>query len=89
MQIVAPHYVVFFFPSSFFQPHLLFVCSVTVRPAAAVAAVAAGDDGLGKQEHASSVRLPGMEHGPLDASTPQLEDLPSPLGSQSAANMVF
>ncbi|XP_075906517.1 protein Aster-C isoform X2 [Nelusetta ayraudi] len=61
--------------------------SVTVRPAAAVAAVAAGDDGLGKQEHASSVRLPGMEHWPLDASTPQLEDLPSPLGSQSAANM--
>lgn len=87
MQIVAPHYMVFF-SSSFFQPHLLFVCSVTVRPAAA-AAVAAGDDGLRKPEHASSLRLPGMEHGPLDASTPQLEDLPSPLGSQSAANMVF
>lgn len=62
-------------------PFVLFVCSLTVR--------AGGDDGLGRLERNPSFRLPGLEHGPLEASTPQGEDLPSPLGSQSSANMVF
>lgn len=31
-----------------------------------------------------SVRLPGIEQGPLEASTPQVEDLPSSIGSQSS-----
>ncbi|XP_019129214.2 GRAM domain-containing protein 1C isoform X1 [Larimichthys crocea] len=48
---------------------------------------AGGDDGLGRLERNPSFRLPGLEHGPLEASTPQGEDLPSPLGSQSSANM--
>ncbi|XP_030253383.1 protein Aster-C isoform X1 [Sparus aurata] len=44
------------------------------------------DDGLGRLER-NSLRLPGLELGPLDASTPQGEDLPSPLGSQNSACM--
>ncbi|GAA6214971.1 GRAM domain-containing protein 1C [Lates japonicus] len=52
--------------------------SLTVRPG--------GDDGLGKLERTPSLRLPVVEHVPLEASTPQGEDLPSPLGSQSSAN---
>ncbi|KAM8731122.1 protein Aster-C isoform 2-T2 [Acanthopagrus schlegelii] len=43
-----------------------------------------GDDGPGRLER-NSLRLPGLE--PLDASTPQGEDLPSPLGSQNSACM--
>lgn len=44
---------------------------------------AAAEDGLGKQDQASSVRLQGgAEFGPLDASTPQVEEPPSLLGSQ-------
>nr|XP_046227298.1 protein Aster-C isoform X2 [Scatophagus argus] len=53
--------------------------SLTVRPG--------GDDSLGRLERTSSLRLPGLEHGPLEASTPQGEDLPSPSGSQTSANM--
>uniref|UniRef100_UPI0037E73226 protein Aster-C isoform X2 n=1 Tax=Semicossyphus pulcher TaxID=241346 RepID=UPI0037E73226 len=49
--------------------------SLTVRPG--------GDDGLGKLEGTPSIRLPGVEHGPLDTSTPQGEDLPSLLGLQT------
>uniref|UniRef100_A0A3B4URE3 GRAM domain containing 1C n=1 Tax=Seriola dumerili TaxID=41447 RepID=A0A3B4URE3_SERDU len=45
-----------------------------------------GDDGLGKLERTPSLRLPVVEHGPLESSTPVGEDLPSPLGSQSSAN---
>ncbi len=60
---------------------VLFVCSLTVRPG--------GDEGPGRLERTSSLRLPGLEHGPLEASTPQGEDLPSPFGSQSSANMVL
>ncbi|XP_040921446.1 protein Aster-C isoform X2 [Toxotes jaculatrix] len=45
-----------------------------------------GDDGPGRLERTPSLRQPVMEHGPLEASTPQGEDLPSPLGSQNAAN---
>lgn len=70
-----------FFTSSrsFLQPHPLCVGSVTMRPAAA----AGGDDGLGKQDQGASVRLQGAtEPGPLDASTPQVEEPPSSLGSQ-------
>uniref|UniRef100_A0A8C4ESL2 GRAM domain containing 1c n=1 Tax=Dicentrarchus labrax TaxID=13489 RepID=A0A8C4ESL2_DICLA len=52
--------------------------SLTVRPG--------GDDGLGRLERTPSLRLPGLEHGPLETSTPQGEDLPSPLGSQHSAN---
>lgn len=62
-------------------PSVIFVCSLTVRPG--------GDDGLGKLERTSSLRLPVLEHGLLDTSTPQEEDLPSPLGSQSSTNMVL
>ncbi|XP_049913138.1 protein Aster-C isoform X2 [Epinephelus moara] len=50
--------------------------SLTVRPG--------GDDGgIGRLERPPSLRLNGMEHVPLEASTPQGEDLPSPIGSQS------
>ncbi|XP_023272750.1 GRAM domain-containing protein 1C [Seriola lalandi dorsalis] len=45
-----------------------------------------GDDGLGKLERTPSLRLPVVEHGPLESSSPVVEDLPSPLGSQSSAN---
>lgn len=53
--------------------------SLTARPG--------GDDGLGRLERTPSLRLPGLEHGPLEASTPQGQDLPSPLGSQNSPNM--
>ncbi|XP_049420858.1 protein Aster-C isoform X1 [Epinephelus fuscoguttatus] len=53
--------------------------SLTVRPG--------GDDGgIGRLERPHSLRLNGMEHVPLEASTPQGEDLPSPVGSQSPPN---
>ncbi|XP_026147707.1 protein Aster-C [Mastacembelus armatus] len=52
--------------------------SLSVRPVS--------DDGLGKLERTSSLRLPVMEHGPLEASTPQGEDAPSSIGSQNSAN---
>lgn len=45
-----------------------------------------GDDGLGKLERPPSLRLSAAEHGPLEASTPQGEDVPSPVGSQTSAN---
>ncbi|XP_041824627.1 protein Aster-C [Melanotaenia boesemani] len=45
-----------------------------------------GDDGLGRLERPHSLRLPGVEHGPLESSTPQGEELPSPFGSQSTTN---
>ncbi|KAK7879013.1 hypothetical protein WMY93_030766 [Mugilogobius chulae] len=34
-----------------------------------------------------SLRLPGIEQGPLEASTPQTEDLPSPVGSQTSNSL--
>lgn len=40
-----------------------------------------GDESLSRFERTPSLRLPGMEQGPLEASTPQTEDLPSPVGS--------
>uniref|UniRef100_A0A3P8WJC1 GRAM domain containing 1C n=2 Tax=Cynoglossus semilaevis TaxID=244447 RepID=A0A3P8WJC1_CYNSE len=43
------------------------------------------DDGLGKVERPLSLRLPVADHAPLETSTPQLEDLPSP-ASQNSAN---
>ncbi|XP_068437997.1 protein Aster-C [Clinocottus analis] len=52
--------------------------SLTVRPG--------GDDGFGRLERPPSLRLPGMEYGPLETSTPQGEDLPSPLSSQNSPN---
>ncbi|XP_033494108.1 protein Aster-C isoform X1 [Epinephelus lanceolatus] len=53
--------------------------SLTVRPG--------GDDGgIGRLERPHSLRLNGMEHVPLEASTPQGEDLPSPVSSQSPPN---
>lgn len=48
--------------------------SLTARPG--------GDDGIGRLERPPSLRLPGME--PLETSTPQGEDLPSPLSSQNS-----
>ncbi|XP_078136453.1 protein Aster-C [Sander vitreus] len=45
-----------------------------------------GDEGLRRLERPPSLHLPGMEHGPLETSTPQGEDLPSPLGSQTSSN---
>lgn len=56
--------------------------SLTARPGGG----GGGDDGLGRLERPHSLRLPGVEHGPLETSTPQGEDLPSPLGSQNSAN---
>ncbi|XP_044031668.1 protein Aster-C isoform X3 [Siniperca chuatsi] len=41
-----------------------------------------GDDGPG----IPSLHLPAAEHGPLETSTPQGEDLPSPFGSQNSGN---
>ncbi|XP_028425711.1 protein Aster-C isoform X3 [Perca flavescens] len=52
--------------------------SLTARPG--------GDEGLWRLERSPSLRLPGMEHGPLETSTPQGEDLPFPLGSQNSPN---
>ncbi|XP_060920815.1 protein Aster-C [Labrus mixtus] len=52
--------------------------SLTVRPG--------GDDGVGKLERTSSVRLPGVDHAPLETSTPQGEDSPSILGLQINAD---
>ncbi|XP_062297971.1 protein Aster-C [Scomber scombrus] len=53
--------------------------SLTMRPG--------GDDGLGRLERPPSLRLPSMEQGTLEASTPQREDLPSPMGSQNSPNV--
>ncbi|XP_055007071.1 protein Aster-C isoform X2 [Boleophthalmus pectinirostris] len=36
-----------------------------------------GDDSLSRLERTPSLRLPGIEQGPLEASTPQAEELPS------------
>ncbi|KAM6900467.1 protein Aster-C [Xenentodon cancila] len=44
-----------------------------------------GDDSHGRLERPHSLRLPGMEHGPVESSTPQGEDAPPPLGSPSTA----
>ncbi|XP_069015499.1 protein Aster-C [Embiotoca jacksoni] len=52
--------------------------SLTMRPG--------GDDGLGRLERPPSLRLPGLEHCPLEASTPQGDDLPSLFGLQNSAN---
>ncbi|XP_041669984.1 protein Aster-C isoform X2 [Cheilinus undulatus] len=52
--------------------------SLTVRPG--------GDDSLGKLERTPSMRLPGVDHGPLETSTPQGEDLPSLFGLQTSAD---
>ncbi|XP_074549614.1 protein Aster-C isoform X1 [Halichoeres trimaculatus] len=51
--------------------------SLTVRPG--------GDDALGKLERTPSIRLPVVDHGPVETSTPQGEDLPSLLGLQTSA----
>lgn len=48
-----------------------------------------GDDGPAKVERTPSVRTSVVEHGPLEASTPQGEDPPSPFGSQSFPNTVL
>ncbi|XP_047424144.1 protein Aster-C [Mugil cephalus] len=53
--------------------------SLTARPG--------GDEGLVRNERPHSLRLPGMENRPLEASTPQEEDLPSPLSSQNSPIM--
>lgn len=47
------------------------------------------DDGLGKLERPPSLRLSPAEHGTFEASTPQGEDVPSPVGSQNSATGVF
>lgn len=47
-----------------------------------------GDDSLGRLERTPSLRLPGVDQGPLETSTPQTEDLPSPIGSQTSASPV-
>ncbi|KAM4606369.1 protein Aster-C isoform 2-T2 [Polymixia lowei] len=49
--------------------------SLTMRPSV--------EDGLGRLERTSSPRLPCTEQGPVETSTPQGEDTPFPLGSQS------
>ncbi|XP_035981350.1 protein Aster-C isoform X2 [Fundulus heteroclitus] len=40
-----------------------------------------GDDGVGRPERPNSLRLPVVEYGPLQSSTPQAEDLPSSISS--------
>nr|XP_019943368.1 PREDICTED: GRAM domain-containing protein 1C isoform X1 [Paralichthys olivaceus] len=52
--------------------------SLTARPG--------GEDGIGRFERPPSLRLPSLEHGPLDTSTPQGEEMPSIIGSQNSAN---
>lgn len=59
----------------------LFACSLTARPG--------GDDGPGRLERPPFLRIPEVENGPLDTSTPQGEEMPSPIGSQSSSNLVF
>ncbi|XP_034004133.1 protein Aster-C [Trematomus bernacchii] len=46
-----------------------------------------GDEGVGRLERPPSLRLPGMENGPLEASTPPGDDFPSPFGSHNSPNM--
>ncbi|KAM3593709.1 uncharacterized protein V6R79_019715 [Siganus canaliculatus] len=53
--------------------------SPTARPGA--------EDSPARLERPPTLRLPGLELGPLEASTPQREDLPSPLGSQYSPSM--
>ncbi|KAK5604024.1 hypothetical protein CRENBAI_024422 [Crenichthys baileyi] len=45
-----------------------------------------GDDGLRRLEWPNSLRLPVVEHGPLQSSTPQGEDFPSPISSPKTTN---
>lgn len=40
-------------------------------------------------ERTPSIRLSVVEHGPLETSTPQGDDLPSPVASQTSANTVL
>ncbi|XP_015250793.1 PREDICTED: GRAM domain-containing protein 1C isoform X2 [Cyprinodon variegatus] len=44
------------------------------------------DDGLSRPERPNSLRLPVAENAPLQSSTPQGEDFPSPIGSQRTPN---
>ncbi|KAJ0022920.1 hypothetical protein NQD34_015054 [Periophthalmus magnuspinnatus] len=46
-----------------------------------------GDDSLSRLERTPSLRLPGIEQGPLEASTPQAEEQPSPAGSQTSNSL--
>ncbi|KAM8823201.1 protein Aster-C isoform 2-T3 [Spinachia spinachia] len=52
--------------------------SLTVRPG--------GDDGPGRLERTPSIRLPGMDHGPLETFNPPAEEFPSPLGSSNTTD---
>ncbi|TNM96639.1 hypothetical protein fugu_016300 [Takifugu bimaculatus] len=45
------------------------------------------DEVLRRLEHPSYRRLSGLEHSPVDSSTPQGEDLPSPLSSHNSPSM--
>ncbi|XP_056869538.1 protein Aster-C isoform X3 [Takifugu flavidus] len=45
------------------------------------------DEVLRRLEHPSYLRLSGLEHSPVDSSTPQGEDLPSPLSSHNSPSM--
>ncbi|XP_042077846.1 protein Aster-C [Haplochromis burtoni] len=53
--------------------------SLTARPG--------GDDGPGRLERPPFLRIPEVENGPLDTSTPQGEEMPSPIGSQNSPNL--
>uniref|UniRef100_A0A8C6WLF9 GRAM domain containing 1c n=1 Tax=Neogobius melanostomus TaxID=47308 RepID=A0A8C6WLF9_9GOBI len=46
-----------------------------------------GDVSLGCFERTPSLRLPGIEQGPLEASTPQMEDLPFPARSLTSNSL--
>uniref|UniRef100_A0A3Q2QUQ9 GRAM domain containing 1C n=2 Tax=Fundulus heteroclitus TaxID=8078 RepID=A0A3Q2QUQ9_FUNHE len=46
-----------------------------------------GDDGVGRPERPNSLRLPVVEYGPLQSSTPQAEDLPSSISSPKVPNV--
>ncbi|XP_054893219.1 protein Aster-C [Poeciliopsis prolifica] len=45
------------------------------------------DEGLGRLERPNSLRLPVVEHVPLQSSTPQREEMPSPISSQRTTSM--
>ncbi|XP_008394543.1 GRAM domain-containing protein 1C [Poecilia reticulata] len=48
--------------------------------------ISVADEGLGRPERPNSLRLPVVEHAPLQSSTPQPEEMPSPMSSPRTTN---
>uniref|UniRef100_A0AAV2L3M2 VASt domain-containing protein n=1 Tax=Knipowitschia caucasica TaxID=637954 RepID=A0AAV2L3M2_KNICA len=59
--------------------------SLQLSPESSMQTRSGGDDS--RFERSPSLRLPGIEQGPLEASTPQTEDFPSPAGSQTSNSL--